>query len=129
MPADMNRIEAGIKTHIDETMSHLAPGQTSLWDNTAEEFSEHLNDEIRHITDAFRNGINNHINDNTIHITAEERAEWNRIHADHEARISRLEDALYSNITGNPFVITFGSLDGITLESGVWNVTNAMLEC
>jgi hypothetical protein len=37
-----------------------------------------------------------------------------------DARLKRLEDMFINEITGNPFLITFGSLDGVAAE-GVWN--------
>lgn len=46
-----------------------------------------------------------------------------------EARVARLEDALLSNITGNPFSINFENLTGIALEQGVWNAARQRLEC
>lgn len=46
-----------------------------------------------------------------------------------EARVARLEDALFSNITGNPFSINFDNLTGIALEQGVWNAARQRLEC
>lgn len=46
-----------------------------------------------------------------------------------EARVARLEDALFNNITGNPFSINFDNLAGIALEQGVWNANRQRLEC
>lgn len=36
------------------------------------------------------------------------------------ANVQRLEDMLLSSITGNPFIVDFGDLEGIEVE-GVWN--------
>ena len=36
-----------------------------------------------------------------------------------ESRVSRVEDGLFNNITGNPFLASFDSLDGITLVKGI----------
>lgn len=49
--------------------------------------------------------------------------------ARNESRIQILWDAVFSNITTNPFLITFDDLDGITLTSGVWNTSCQRLEC
>lgn len=38
-----------------------------------------------------------------------------------QAKIIRLEDMILNDITGNPYVITFEDLDGISIEEGVWN--------
>lgn len=45
------------------------------------------------------------------------------------SKINILWDAVFSDITGNPFQVTFTNLEGITLVSGVWNEAQARLEC
>ena len=45
------------------------------------------------------------------------------------SKITTLWDAVFGNITTNPFQITFADLEGITLASGVWNVSLQRLEC
>ena len=45
------------------------------------------------------------------------------------SKIATLWDAVFSDITTNPFQITFVDLDGITLTSGVWNASLQRLEC
>lgn len=45
------------------------------------------------------------------------------------SKINTLWDAVFSDITTNPFQITFVDLEGITLSSGVWNATLQRLEC
>ncbi len=83
-------------------------------------------------------GLIEHKEDTKIHVTAEEKASWtegaeqaaadaNRVTealnaiAGIESRVSRVEDGLFNNITGNPFLASFDSLDGITLVKGIWN--------
>lgn len=46
-----------------------------------------------------------------------------------ESKIATLWDAIFTNITGNPFTIAFSSLSGITVTAGVWNAAKARLEC
>ena len=45
------------------------------------------------------------------------------------SKITTLWEAVFGDITTNPFQITFANLDGITLTSGVWNATLQRLEC
>ena len=45
------------------------------------------------------------------------------------SKIATLWDAVFSEITSNPFQITFVDLSGITLSSGIWNATLQRLEC
>lgn len=49
--------------------------------------------------------------------------------AQNTGKINTLWDAVFSDITTNPFQITFANLDGITLTAGVWNATLQRLEC
>lgn len=44
-------------------------------------------------------------------------------------KIATLWDAVFGDITTNPFQITFADLSGITLTSGVWNAPRQRLEC
>lgn len=45
-----------------------------------------------------------------------------------EDRIVLLMNRVFSNITGNPFIMKFTSLDGLEVN-GVWNETAARIEC
>lgn len=45
------------------------------------------------------------------------------------ARVNVLWDALFTDITENPFQITFENLDGVSVEVGIWNATYQRLEC
>ena len=44
-------------------------------------------------------------------------------------KVEVLWDAVFTNITANPFLIVFTSLDGITVTAGVWNAAKSRLEC
>ena len=43
------------------------------------------------------------------------------------ARVGRLEDMMLNDVTGNPYIITFGDLDGLVVE-GVWNKSQQRIE-
>lgn len=45
------------------------------------------------------------------------------------SKISTLWDAVFSDITTNPFMINFSDLSGITLTTGIWNASLQRLEC
>ena len=45
-----------------------------------------------------------------------------------EDRITLLMNRVFSNITGNPFIMRFVSLDGLTVQ-GVWNESLDRIEC
>lgn len=44
------------------------------------------------------------------------------------ARIKALEDALFNNITGNPWSVRFENLTGLTV-TGVYNAASRRIEC
>jgi hypothetical protein len=45
------------------------------------------------------------------------------------ADIAQIKDAVFSDIVGNPFQVTFADLDGIELISGIWNNVLHRIEC
>ena len=49
--------------------------------------------------------------------------------AEAESKLATLWDAVFTNITGNPFTVVLSSLDGITVTAGVWNAAKSRLEC
>lgn len=53
----------------------------------------------------------------------------NRISSSLEARLKQLESALYEDITGNPFTITFNDINGLSLTNGIFNQSKARIEC
>ena len=106
----------------------------------------HVNPSTMGNYDTAISGLIEHKEDTKIHVTAEEKASWtegaeqaaadaNRVTealnaiAGIESRVSRVEDGLLNNITGNPFLASFDSLDGITLVKGIWNEERKRIEC
>ena len=106
----------------------------------------HVNPSTMGNYDTAISGLIEHKEDTKIHVTAEEKASWtegaeqaaadaNRVTealnaiAGIESRVSRVEDGLFNNITGNPFRASFDSLDGITLVKGIWNEERKRIEC
>jgi hypothetical protein len=49
--------------------------------------------------------------------------------AQNTSKVSTLWDAVFSDITANPFQLTFADLTGITMTHGVWNAALQRLEC
>lgn len=48
---------------------------------------------------------------------------------DNAARIQTLWDALFSDITTNPFTVSFSDLSGVNMTAGIWNATLQRVEC
>lgn len=53
---------------------------------------------------------------------------WEQV-SDNTSKIATLWDAVFSNITGNPFTAAFTSLAGFNVTAGVYNATQKRLEC
>lgn len=49
--------------------------------------------------------------------------------ADNKSKVTTLWDAVFSEVTSNPFTLIFSDLNDITLTSGVWNQANQRIEC
>lgn len=46
-----------------------------------------------------------------------------------KVKVDALWDAIFVDITANPFQITFETLEGVTVTTGIWNESYARLEC
>lgn len=91
-------------------------------------------------------GLIAHTEDTEIHATAAEKTAWSasaaqaaqaaedaanalNLAAGLESRVARVEDGLFNDITGNPFLVSFDALDGVTLVKGIWNTERQRIEC
>ena len=45
-----------------------------------------------------------------------------------EDRITLLMNSVFTNVTANPFIMTFKTLDGVT-ANGIWNESASRIEC
>lgn len=86
---------------------------------TKEEFDT-LRDEAQQAHDA----LQAHTQENAAQLVALETAL-----TAHAARIARLEDALFNNVTQNPFMVTFATLGAVSVSKGIWNKTRQRMEC
>lgn len=140
---DIERHNASAKAH-EELFKKMA-------DNT--ELNAHINNTDIHVNpttmgnyDTAIAGLIEHTENTEVHITAAERSAWTagaqkaeqaaadassalNLAASLESRVARVEDGLFNNITGNPFLVSFDALDGVTLVKGVWNVERQRIEC
>lgn len=102
-------------------------------------------DQIANLNTAI-SGLIEHTENEEIHVTAEQKTAWDgaaataaqaaadaaealNTAAGLDSRISRVEDGLFNNITGNPYLVSFDALDGVTLTKGVWNADRQRIEC
>lgn len=124
---NVGAMESDLYGHIGNTDVHVTAAQISNYDTAIA-------------------GLIEHTENAEIHITAAERSAWTagaqkadkaaadassalNLAASLESRVARVEDGLFNNITGNPFLVTFDALDGVTLAKGVWNAERQRIEC
>jgi hypothetical protein len=134
---EVHRLEAligGITCKGDAWLPHISEGDihvTGVWKRSVEQTIAEL------IAFTQRREL---------FVTAEEREAWNEAvrtarealllgkqgawdMADVHGRLAQLEGSLRSAITANPFVVGFDTLDGVTLEAGVWKNMLHRIEC
>lgn len=118
---------ATVNAHVNNTDVHVNPTTMGNYDTAIA-------------------GLIEHTEDKDIHISAAERAAWTegaataaaaleaaneakQAASDFESRLTRLEDGVFNNITGNPYLVSFDSLDGVSLVMGIWNRERQRIEC
>lgn len=124
---NVGAMESDLYGHIGNTDVHVTAAQISNYDTAIA-------------------GLIEHTENADIHITAAERSAWTagaqkaeqaaadasnalNLAASLESRVARVEDGLFNNITGNPFLVSFDALDGVSLVKGVWNAERQRIEC
>lgn len=117
------------------------------------DLNNHVNNSDIHVSHANMENINTaisgliaHKEDTDVHITPADREAWAAgaaqaaqaaadaaaalaAVASLESRVARVEDGIFNNITGNPYLVSFDSLDGIVLTKGIWNADRKRIEC
>ena len=116
-------------------------------------FDTHANDQDIHVTAQMKEnynqafvGLAEHKENVEIHVTATQKQGWqgavdksNQNEAEIarqqaeittlKGKLARLEDGVYNSITGNPWISTFGNLDGVELTKGNHNRARGRIEC
>lgn len=46
-----------------------------------------------------------------------------------EDRVVWLMNHIFNDITSNPFSVSFETLDGVSVQSGIWNTALSRIEC
>ena len=139
-----------IETHNASAAAHAAEFEKKA---DVTDLNAHANNSDIHVKpttmgnyDTAISGLIEHTEDDDIHVTDTEKTAWTAGAAQAEesaedveealsaiagltSRVSRVEDGLFNNITGNPYLVQFDSLDGVVLTKGVWNTTRNRIEC
>ena len=116
------KIDAQLRVNADEAKS-LRTDLTSYAEQLTASSGElsSVIEELRADHDPLAGQISTEVGENLAELTG-------RV-AMNESKIATLWDAIFTNITGNPFTVAFSSLSGITVTAGVWNTAKARLEC
>lgn len=113
--------------HSGNTDVHVLPGQMDNIFTALDELVLHIDNSGIHVTPEDKTAWNGGV------VTAEQAlalaGQANELSERVDIRIARLEDSLFSNITGNPFAVSFDDLTGITLVKGIWNKGAQRIEC
>ena len=116
-----------IFTHINDTSVHTNAEQINNALAAIAELVLHAQNNDIHVTIADKNAWNGGVlTAERALLLAEQSLEGI---AQFENRIARLEDGLFNNITGNPFLISFDDLSGISIIKGIWNRERQRIEC
>ena len=149
---NMDNLEFATVKTVDDKIAEADKGVTSVNKRTGAVTLAKTDvglGNVDNVKQASMSALDNHITNNTAHITGTERTYWNNksdnsalinhnidpsAHGDirsllwdAEGRIERMEDMFLNNITGNPFMVTFGNLYGV-IVTGVWNQPQARIE-
>lgn len=116
-------------------------------------FTGHINNTDLHVTaekiqnyDTAFTGLIEHIENKGIHVNLLDKEKWNVGSATAEnamtnistlsndlsvveGKLARLEDGVFNDITGNPYMVRFTNLEGIKLTKGIYNKAKNRIEC
>lgn len=116
-------------------------------------FAGHINNKDIHVTaekihnyDTALTGLIEHVENEGIHTKPSDKEKWNvgadkaqeategiqRLNVEMstiEGKLARLEDGVFNDITGNPYMVKFTDLEGIKLTKGIYNKTKNRIEC
>lgn len=116
-----------LNAHVNNSDIHVSPTTMGNYDTAISGLIEHTEDTDVHVSAALKAAWNAAAE--TAAKAAADAAQALNLAAGLESRVSRVEDGIYNNITGNPFLVSFDSLDGIILVKGVWNEAQHRVEC
>lgn len=105
---------------LEEQMEAHVQAVEEKWNDSLHTLREDV-DDLRADLDALSGQISTEVGESFSELTG-------RVTVN-ESKIATLWDAIFTNITGNPFTVAFSSLSGITVTAGVWNAAKARLEC
>ena len=120
---------------------------------TKTEFENHTTNRELHVTRELKEnydiaiaGLTQHAENTDIHVSKRQKESWTSAAAkteeqeaeliqqknkmtEMEGKLTRLEDAVFNDITGNPYTVSFNNLDGIELIKGNYNKQRNRIEC
>lgn len=127
MADDVRMGFAPLNLHMENETIHVTPEQTEAYGVMAADLERHVNDSGIHVEAGekltWTNGVK-------IAEAAKELAQLTMDKAlKNERRIDELEKSIYTNITANPFSVSFDAITGIKIVKGIWNQSKQRVEC
>ena len=116
---NVGAMESDLYGHIGNTDVHVTAAQISNYDTAIAGLIEHTENADIHITAAERSAWT----------AGAQKAEQAAADASNALNLAASLDGLFNNITGNPFLVSFDALDGVSLVKGVWNAERQRIEC
>lgn len=98
---NINTAISGLIAHTENTGVHITPAEREAWEAAAAKAAKAATDAAAALATA----------------------------ASLESRVARVEDGIFNNITGNPYLVSFDSVSGIKLTKGIWNAERNRIEC
>lgn len=118
---DVRRYPVSISLNSENNVELIPPALAFM---TAEDIEEYIIDKLLpKINENVSSLIKGHNTSNTAHMDI--RNSFTAL----SGRVGRIEDAIFNNITANPFIVTFENLDGVRLIKGNWNREKQRIEC
>lgn len=118
---DIRRYPVSISLHSDNNVELISPALAFM---TAEDIEGYtFNSLLPKLNENISLVIKGHNTSNMAHMDI--RNSMTAL----SGRVGRIEDAIFNNITANPFIVTFENLDGVRLIKGNWNREKQRIEC
>lgn len=142
----MTVLEAVVETGTGNTLVQLLAALQSSIKGHAANSDIHTTAEWKTNVAQGIGAITTHVSDTDVHVTADKQTAWNSAVDDSaqalensernsgsistiQGQIEQIMETLYSDVTANPWAISFDNLDGINVTHGIYNPTLQRLEC
>ena len=142
----MTVLEAVIEQSTGKTLVQLLAALSGTIEGHAANSDVHTTAEWKNNVAQAIGTLTTHVSDENVHVTTEKQAAWDKAVADSAAaltlantnsgcistiqgQIEQIMESIYSDVTANPWAISFDNLDGITVTYGIYNAVKQRIDC